>query len=215
MMTEKKAAGPDRRERRTLRTIRESFLALLKKKPIEKISVGELCEKADIHRSTFYRHYADVYALMDSIYDEAYEEIFQGFAASRQAGTFDFDTKGMDMIVAACHITKEKQDYYRLLLFSHNSPLLGRLADGIYKLYLHAHAGSYRPGPEPSLHYRYLAYGIIGVWSGWLQDGCKLPVEQVARTVKKQMDGFFTVISYEFGVPEGYTPPGDKPEDYD
>lgn len=206
---------PDRREARTLGTIHESFLALLRKKPIEKISVGELCEKANIHRSTFYRHYTDIYALMDCIYDDAYNEIFTSFASSMQRGTYDFDNAGHSMILAVCAMTEKKQKYYRMLLFSRNSPLMQKLADGIYELYLGEHLSSYKPGPEPSLHYRYLTYGIIGVWTSWIRDGCKVPKEQVARTIKKQMDGFFTIVSYEYGPPEGYDPPGERPPNYD
>lgn len=206
---------PDRREARTLGTIREAFLDLLKKKPIEKISVGELCEKADIHRSTFYRHYTDIYALMDCIYDDAYHEIFTSFASSMQRRSYDFDNTGYSMILAVCAMTEKKQKYYRMLLFSRNSPLMQNLANGICELYLKEHLSSYKPGPEPSLHYRYLAYGIIGVWTSWIRDGCKIPKEQVARAIKKQMDGFFTIVSYEYGPPDGYDPPGEKPANYD
>ena len=205
----------DRREARTLGMIREAFLDLLKKKPIEKISIGELCEKANVHRSTFYRHYTDIYALMDCIYDDAYHEIFTSFASTLQRGTYDFDHIGYNMILAVCTMTEQKQKHYRMLLFSRNSPLIQRLADGIYELYLGEHIASYTPGPEPGLHYRYLTYGIIGVWSGWIRDGCKVPKEQVARAIKKQMDGFFTIVSYEYGPPEGYNPPGEKPLNYD
>ena len=46
----------NRREEYTLRIIRETFLELLSKQSVERISVGELCEIADINRSTFYRN---------------------------------------------------------------------------------------------------------------------------------------------------------------
>ncbi|MDE6168706.1 MAG: TetR/AcrR family transcriptional regulator [Acetatifactor sp.] len=214
-MTAETQIKADRREARTLGMIREAFLDLLKKKPIEKISIGELCEKANVHRSTFYRHYTDIYALMDCIYDDAYHEIFTSFASTLQRGTYDFDHIGYNMILAACTMTEQKQKHYRMLLFSRNSLLIQRLADGIYELYLGEHIASYTPGPELGLHYRYLTYGIIGVWSGWIRDGCKVPKEQVARAIKKQMDGFFTIVSYEYGPPEGYNPPGEKPMNYD
>ncbi len=39
------------------RMLKEGLMALLKKKNIRKISVNELCETAEINRTTFYRHY--------------------------------------------------------------------------------------------------------------------------------------------------------------
>ena len=55
----------DRRTLYTLRVIREVFLALLEEKPLNKISIQELCTLADISRTTFYAHYKDIYDLMD------------------------------------------------------------------------------------------------------------------------------------------------------
>lgn len=41
----------------TKRLLQEALIRLLEKKPLEKISITELCEEADINRATFYRHY--------------------------------------------------------------------------------------------------------------------------------------------------------------
>ena len=60
----------DRRVRYTKKAIRESFYALLEQKPIEKISVTEICRGADINRGTFYSHYTDPFDLRRSLADE-------------------------------------------------------------------------------------------------------------------------------------------------
>ena len=41
----------------TKRLLKEALIEILKGKPIEKVSVTELCERAEINRSTFYAHY--------------------------------------------------------------------------------------------------------------------------------------------------------------
>ena len=65
----------DRRIARTERSIQEAFLAQRAEKPLEKIRVRELCEAAQIHKSTFYAHYPDVYALADAMESQLVEEI--------------------------------------------------------------------------------------------------------------------------------------------
>lgn len=45
----------DRRTRLTKRLIAESLIELIKTKPVDQISVSELCRQADINRATFYR----------------------------------------------------------------------------------------------------------------------------------------------------------------
>lgn len=53
----------DLRVEKTRRSIINGFLELRARKPLEKIRVRELCEKAQINKSTFYDHYRDVYDL--------------------------------------------------------------------------------------------------------------------------------------------------------
>jgi len=60
----------DRRVIYTKRVIRDSFLELLSEKPVEKISVTEICNNADINRGTFYAHYSDPYDLKQKLTEE-------------------------------------------------------------------------------------------------------------------------------------------------
>lgn len=53
----------DRRSTRTKQAIKQAFLDLTKEKPINKITIAELSQQADIGRGTFYTHYEDIYDL--------------------------------------------------------------------------------------------------------------------------------------------------------
>ena len=65
----------DYRVRVTQKLIREAFTGLLKQKPIQSISIKELCELAGINRGTFYAHYRDIYDLREKIEDEMYRDV--------------------------------------------------------------------------------------------------------------------------------------------
>lgn len=60
----------DRKTRYTKMVIRNSLMELMKQKPISKITIKELCENADINRTTFYRYYSDQYDLLRKIVDD-------------------------------------------------------------------------------------------------------------------------------------------------
>ena len=49
----------DRRTRRTRQLLQDAFVALLKEKRYEDVSVQDIIERADVARSTFYVHYVD------------------------------------------------------------------------------------------------------------------------------------------------------------
>ena len=61
----------DRRRRYTLSVIQEAFFALLAEVGFAKMTVVDICRRAEINRGTFYLHYEDKYALLDALIDEA------------------------------------------------------------------------------------------------------------------------------------------------
>lgn len=70
----------DIRVEKTKRTIINTFLELRSKKPLEKITIKELCEKASINKSTFYCHYADIYDLADTLETDVVNSLISNFS---------------------------------------------------------------------------------------------------------------------------------------
>lgn len=65
----------DLRERKTRASIRRAFLDLRAAKPLERITVRELVERAEVGKATFYLHYRSVYDLSESLQRQAIDEI--------------------------------------------------------------------------------------------------------------------------------------------
>ena len=65
----------DLRIEKTERGIKNAFIELRSRKPLEKITVKELCESARINKSTFYAHYKDIYDLSDAMEEEVVQSI--------------------------------------------------------------------------------------------------------------------------------------------
>ena len=70
----------DLRIQRTKNSIKEAFIELRRRKPIEKITVTELARHAGINKATFYLHYSDIYALSEEIEDALIDELIAGAA---------------------------------------------------------------------------------------------------------------------------------------
>lgn len=64
---------------KTKKYIREAFLELRRKFPLEKIKVTDICQKALINKSTFYKYYTDVYNLSDILEQESFQEFWDDF----------------------------------------------------------------------------------------------------------------------------------------
>ena len=65
----------DARVRYTKMVIVQNFIKLLRQKPINKITVKEICDLAEINRATFYKHYLDVYDLLEKIESQFLAEL--------------------------------------------------------------------------------------------------------------------------------------------
>lgn len=50
-----------RRVKMTKRLLNESFLKFLAEKPLPRITIKEICDDADVNRSTYYAHFTDPY----------------------------------------------------------------------------------------------------------------------------------------------------------
>ena len=57
----------DIRITKSKRDLRNALTEMMLTTPFEKITVGEICEKAMVNRMTFYKHYADKYELMNDL----------------------------------------------------------------------------------------------------------------------------------------------------
>src|SRR6476659_6663369 len=55
----------DLRVRRTHKLLWEALMAELSERTFEEITVKDICERAMVHRTTFYKHYEDKYALLE------------------------------------------------------------------------------------------------------------------------------------------------------
>ena len=65
----------DRRVRRTRIALREALLELMTERGWEDISVQDLCDRADIGRSTFYMHFSGKEKLLVSGFDDLRREL--------------------------------------------------------------------------------------------------------------------------------------------
>ena len=78
-----KQVQESRKTKYTQTALKDSLIELMREKPISRITIKELCEKADINRTTFYAHYTDQFQLLKNIEDETLawaKETIAGFS---------------------------------------------------------------------------------------------------------------------------------------
>ncbi len=113
----------DRRQRKTREAIFHAFITLLSKKDFERITVGEIIDRADIGRATFYAHFETKDFLLKELCAELFCHIFDA-AEDNSTHKHIFDCKAPDSVFLHLFEHLQKNDNHILeLLFSQNNAL--------------------------------------------------------------------------------------------
>ena len=171
----------DARVKYTRMIIRKTFLELLKEKPISKITVKEICERSEINRATFYKHYKDPFDLLGKLEDEILEHI-QTMISQRTYT--DIAALYIDML----NVLKENEDLYRILTSGHGDrSLYNRLFMCCYQQVFPLIRRKF-PNLghlKQNLLYYYISQGCSGAVSYWFTNGMQESPEEIAEFISR------------------------------
>lgn len=172
----------DARVRYTRQVIENVFLALLKQKPLGKITVREICEKAEINRSTFYKHYEDIYFLMHNLEESALNQLELLLTDSKYKGS-------IHVLTALLTSLLEYQDLIASLTANTpDSDFLNRLAERCSRYAvsrLSSGDADYLNNPDKQYAYSYLAGGTTMLIEHWMKTGAKETPAAIAEKIDK------------------------------
>lgn len=168
----------DARVRYTRMIIEQSFLELLTQKSVSKITVTELCEKAQINRATFYKYYLDVPDLLEKIEEDLFDKIRASFDEK--------EIKFRPFLVKMMHYTRENQERFIALggdngdsgLMTKTFMVCYERAYPLLAQNLHTLKES-----EKQMLYQFLSHGAGAVLTWWVKNGMKESPEDVAQFI--------------------------------
>ena len=161
----------DRRTKYTKTVIRQALFDLLQEKPINKITVTDVCKLADINRSTFYSHYEDVYALLASIQNELFENVVLTLTTE-------------NWFEEVLQLVDQNRDLCQALIGPHgDSSFIRQLIylgyDNSMKFWKKMYPNA---SPETRDYaYAFVSNGVIGILENWVCSGYKLGIDEVGK----------------------------------
>lgn len=173
----------DARVRYTKQVIRESFVKLRSQKPVEKITVLELCEMAEINRATFYKYYRDIYDLKAQCEQEMIEALISQLRAADLP-------HARDNLLAILNAMYQSRDRYLALRGFNDLHLIHTLIERTFeerKDYL-MQATHPQDQQENLWAYHFMCTGAASVLLEWVSRGMQESPEKVAAC----LDGMIT-----------------------
>lgn len=180
-------ARQDRRVRYTIMVIRESFIKILKDKPISRITIKEICDGADVNRATFYAHYTDPYDLLHQIENDLIDGINQYLNRYDIKNTLETPVEMLEKIL---DYIKENAELVDILLNSNEDI---QFKQKIIKVFgdqqvLPATVSRSLSKEDADYVFLYFAYGSIGVIQQWLKNGMSKPTKELAELMLRLLN---------------------------
>jgi AcrR family transcriptional regulator len=152
--------------------LKESLINLLEKKDISQISIKEICEVADINRSTFYSHYSDQYDLLKRIENELLDNI------DAHLKELDVKSDNMSAVILAENIfeyIKENAKLCKLLMSERgNFGFQKRVMMLVYDRIITNITENNKISKEDAEYiYSFTITGCVGIVQKWLDEDLK------------------------------------------
>lgn len=178
----------DRRTRLTKALIRQAFTSLLEEKPIQRIAVTELCQRAGINRSTFYAHYGDIYDLLQQIEEDMLRDFQQALAPLLEADLEMLSPLQITTGIYRC--LKDNADLCTVTLGEHGDKDFAlRLVSIGRESYLRAYSRQFPAATRRQLEYFYAfaSGGHMGLLRQWVEEGMAASPEEMALAAENIM----------------------------
>lgn len=171
---------------RTEETLRKTLLDLLRKKPLERITVREICEHAGVNRSTFYAHFEDIYNMMEKSELAIAEGLGRQFQTAVNAENFLTPEIARRFFA----YIKENKEFYLYYLKNGEHNTLRYSFAFISEYFVKPiciENGTTQPAWIRYYSELFLS-GILSVIRLWLEEGCVTPADEMA-------DGILQVVT--------------------
>ena len=174
----------DRRQRKTREAIFAAFTLLLSKKDFNQITVGEIIERADVGRATFYSHFETKDFLLKELCEELFCHLFdtENNDGHSHKHIFECDSNEHVFLHLFQHIKNNDNNVLTLLSSQNNELFLRYFKNGINKL-TESHISMFNEKKKESLPdgfwRNHVSSTFISTLKWWIDNGMKESPEEI------------------------------------
>ena len=171
----------------TKKAIKEEFIKLLEKKPIDQITIRDITDSCGISRNTFYYHYADLPALVEEIIMEQAEEIIRRYP----------DVKSLEQAleVSAEFMMENRRSAVHILNSSHRyiyEQCLMKVCRHVVQAYVDVAipSGLFSDEEKELMieYYKCISFGIVVEWcDNGMKDNCAPRFDKLLNLRRKML----------------------------
>ena len=181
----------DLRVRRTYKFLWDALRSLMTERDFESITVTDICERAMVHRTTFYKHYEDKYGLLIHGIQDELNALFETVdVAVDKPEEMEEEADAQAWLIAVFEHVLKQEGFYRLMLtsdgFSQFSAVLRKsLAE---RLEPRLRQERKQMSIPMDLHAQLQASSLVSMITWWLENDCPYTPAEMIKNIYEHID---------------------------
>lgn len=172
----------DTRVQYTKKVLKDTLIVILNSKPIDRVTVKEVCDAAGINRGTFYLHYAMPLDLL--------KEIENDFVAANLAilETYDGKQGNIEFTNLIFDSLRKNRDLCKIILGPNGDPqFLSSIAYAVKDTMIEEWAKENPKFSKENLDfvYDFVFTGSSKIILNWIEGGCEMPASKIAKRIER------------------------------
>lgn len=181
----------DLRVQKTHKQLLETFLVLMGEKSFDELSVSEICDRAEVHRATFYKHFKDKYEFLNFCF-ESYLSQMKFSAAEKNLPTAgNIKDSFMSIIVQVFEYISENRAVFSVICSDDYAFSFGTYFTSAVNQYCYDKIKLIIPNASDEKARIFAAFyssAFIGVIKWYACHGADYPVEEIYEFLEARVD---------------------------
>lgn len=194
--------GNSRQRQYVANALRDAYLELLQEIPEDKISIVQLCERAEVNRTTFYRHYTSILDLREKLIANLFHQIFEVLGDYPLSEAL-IENSGHPRLarhqsMRALNATIKNRKLCKQLLCEEHSDLAVKALEDNLQLFQATIRSTGCTEAEADLCYSYICGGLANLWIHWIASDFAAPKEKVSQIMEAIITDYYGLLSSGF-----------------
>ena len=165
----------DRRVAMTRRLLKDALTDILRTEDIYHVSIRELCQRADVNRTTFYKYYGNQFDLLADMENDLLEFLVSTIR--------EHDANPVKIIETICEYLESHLEFGRLIVNNNVDPLFPQrlFAQEVLRESVMQNYGTMPDETAQEYLFNYVIYGAYRIICLWINKEQREPPEEIAQ----------------------------------
>lgn len=161
--------------------MKRAMLELMNTIPFDRITVRLICERAEVNRSTFYAHYADIYDMIEQMETNLQNKLMDNYLAFEKVTPLSRES-----FLTFLAFIKEHRDFYRIALKARREFPIKQGYESLWEQIIRPLCLKAGLDSESEMMFYFVGFqaGFTMILKRWVEEDCAESEEKMAEIIR-------------------------------